>query len=652
MKKLLIELKSDLCSFGGNGFAGVVDMDLEFDTDGLPFLPTKRMKGLLRESALDILDCCDADKHKEYKESFDLVFGVAGREHAGALILDNGRLANASHVDDCTSLRTRTAMEDGQAKEHSLRTMRVVNRGSIFEARMEFPEERRGFIELCCKGVRHMGLNRTRGYGEVCCRIEEQAGDESHTLAFAPVALADGTAAQTFVVTLDEPVIVADRSGKPHECESYLPGNLLYGCFASRWIDKHGADADFRRIFLKGAVKFSAAFPVDEDGVVYRPAPITLKTDKEKKRIADGSANTEFCKPLGGFVCGDTAYKVSHDIFAHHARPNDKSIGHATDAQGQFYGYKALSRRQAFACRIIGGKEDLEKLEKIAPQALRLGRSRTAQYGAATLAAAESCAAQRVSIPAGAAFRAVVQTPLILADAKDGAIRPDVKLLADAINDTAPGAKITSASISETVAAGYNAKWRLPRPQMRAVAEGSVVVFENTGGELSLEALRHFGLRTGEGFGEVLFEAIPENGERKLHSKSLARTGVARSTANARKQELKSAAMRYAKGKAYGNSAASRMLGMLRKSSDFAGFALELNGFEQPKAKTEAVLLCIGRENRLAVQTGDFRSFFETKARNISSINNAEGFDEYKIWLEAVLTQVKYNNRDGKGGCG
>jgi CRISPR-associated protein Csx10 len=156
--RIRLDLKSDLCSYGGDGFAGVVDLDIVYDIDGLPFIPSKRLKGLLRESAVEILD---------YDASFaDIsagLFGEPGQAQGGSLKLGNGRLLDQAPGKDHTSLRTRTAMENGQAKNGSLRIMRVVKKGEAFIFDVDCGESHKKFLEMCCKGTRHLGLNRTRG---------------------------------------------------------------------------------------------------------------------------------------------------------------------------------------------------------------------------------------------------------------------------------------------------------------------------------------------------------------------------------------------------------------------------------------------------------------------------------------------------------
>ncbi|MDR1639696.1 MAG: hypothetical protein LBC41_12365 [Clostridiales bacterium] len=624
--RIKLDLKSDMCSYGGDGFAGVVDMDIVYDIDGLPFIPSKRLKGLLRESAIEILDY-----DPSFQATNDALFGESGKIQGGSLKLGNGRLLDQTPGKDHTSLRTRTAMENGQAKNGSLRVMRVVKKGESFVFDVECDSSHRKFLEMCCKGMRHLGLNRTRGLGEVACTIEDTGVEPS-----AKFDLSEGV-----LIELLEPVIVADRAGKPLECEYYLPGTLLCGYFASRYAKVHGENADYRRMFLQGEVSFTAAFPTDSDGTVYHHAPLSLRVSKDKISAAENSSNPKFSKPLGGFINDGTPLSVSLEVFAHHARPADRSIGKASESEGEFYAYKALSRGQKFVCRINGSKNDLKAISSLLEPTVHLGRSRTAQYGTAKISATKAVLPKPLQVPAGGKFRAIVQTPLILVD-DQGTNRPDPSLL-----NIGEGFEVSKVVLTETVVAGYVAKWLLPRQQARAIAEGSVIEFVNSGKARSVNAAGFYGLRTNEGFGELRFEEIPKSAEQTL-KESVTSTRVLLSTQGSRDQELKLKGMTYAKSVKHNNSSVARILVMLAKCKSFLEFARELDKFEQPDAKQAAVLLCIGTKSKLEVMTGDFKKIFEEEAKSTSG---AENFDSYKIWLRAALTQIKYNNRNKKGGA-
>ncbi|MBR3314560.1 MAG: hypothetical protein IKG18_10520 [Atopobiaceae bacterium] len=73
--ELTIALKSDLCSGSGDGFSSGIDTDVCYDTKGIPIIPGRRIKGCLREAALDIYPECD--------DLINLVFGTSGSGTGG-----------------------------------------------------------------------------------------------------------------------------------------------------------------------------------------------------------------------------------------------------------------------------------------------------------------------------------------------------------------------------------------------------------------------------------------------------------------------------------------------------------------------------------------------------------------------------------------
>lgn len=45
--KLQIQLKSDLCASSGDSFGSLIDNDICYDKYGFPYIPAKRLKGIL-----------------------------------------------------------------------------------------------------------------------------------------------------------------------------------------------------------------------------------------------------------------------------------------------------------------------------------------------------------------------------------------------------------------------------------------------------------------------------------------------------------------------------------------------------------------------------------------------------------------------------
>lgn len=205
MKKIrmTIELLSDTLPGSGKGFGAVIDSDVQYDECGIPYFPSKRVKGSLRNSLNDLLEMPAVwnalnIKDKENKERIlDSVFGKRGEvqpsifEISDFQIKDYGSvkswfnylkyqypdiLSNEKILSTLTNIRRQTSIKDGVAIEHSLRSSRVVNKGLIFEAYIDFDNDNKDneqLLALACANLRRIGLKRNRGLGSIKCELEK-----------------------------------------------------------------------------------------------------------------------------------------------------------------------------------------------------------------------------------------------------------------------------------------------------------------------------------------------------------------------------------------------------------------------------------------------------------------------------------------------
>lgn len=201
---LNIELLSDTLIGSGEGWGATIDSDIVFDKYGLPYIPAKRIKGCLRESAVEIMEMLKQIEVLSVSEEeidslleIDSFFGKAGRAESGELSFSNAYVENYplnkqwvewleykygsifskdAVLNTFTSIRRQTAIEkNGVKKEHSLRISRVLNRGLKFSARIETLEEIKNeqidFLSFAARNLRHIGTNRNRGFGFVSCSL-------------------------------------------------------------------------------------------------------------------------------------------------------------------------------------------------------------------------------------------------------------------------------------------------------------------------------------------------------------------------------------------------------------------------------------------------------------------------------------------------
>ncbi|MHB1645392.1 MAG: RAMP superfamily CRISPR-associated protein [bacterium] len=183
--QIAIRLKSDALIGSGEGFGSIIDTDVVFDDLGLPYIPAKRVKGIMLESAQELNEMLNIFNKSV---NIDNIFGKKG-EKEGLVYFSNFYLENYANIREwleyyckktkiinkqsiiaqMTSLRYSTAIDSktNLAKEGSLRTERIINSGKIFASDIYFPEKLEENIALICQNTRRIGTKRTRGLGEI-----------------------------------------------------------------------------------------------------------------------------------------------------------------------------------------------------------------------------------------------------------------------------------------------------------------------------------------------------------------------------------------------------------------------------------------------------------------------------------------------------
>lgn len=209
--KLTVKLLSPSLIGSAEGFGAIIDSDIVFDENGIPFIPSKRVRGLLRDSAIEVLEIfylsgINIIKFSKKEDSFDIIdelFGKAGQSYSSPLFISNLNVIEYENMkrwlsylswnfpafvnpekvrNYFTEIRQQTSIDEerGVAKKHSLRTIRVAKKGLEFEGNLYLYEERDDFKKLlyfACLNLRRLGTRRTRGFGEIECRLFDKQGE-------------------------------------------------------------------------------------------------------------------------------------------------------------------------------------------------------------------------------------------------------------------------------------------------------------------------------------------------------------------------------------------------------------------------------------------------------------------------------------------
>ncbi len=209
---LCVRLLSRAVIASAEGYGALIDTDIVFDEVGLPYIPARRIKGCLRDSAIEVLDMLfeakiegflDLTIERSDKFRYKLVnevFGVPGMDTPSKVSLTNLHIREYPLIkqwleylteardskdlisrDSITAFYTDTTKstaidkDTGTAKETSLRTTRSVKAGLEFCGEIKMATCTAAHERLLClaaANLRSMGSMRTRGFGRVRCEIE------------------------------------------------------------------------------------------------------------------------------------------------------------------------------------------------------------------------------------------------------------------------------------------------------------------------------------------------------------------------------------------------------------------------------------------------------------------------------------------------
>lgn len=554
--KIRIELKSDTCVSSGESVLGIIDTEVVFDKYGIPIIQGKRIKGLLLEASKDLLDLGLTTQN-----NIDEVFGKSGSNEFQNVYFNDATiigysnfyenikkiknnenykiLANENNLKDYfTYIRTQTKIgKDGVAETNSLRNIRVIKKGFIFEAdidiNQDISQESKDLLKKAAKIIRHIGVSRTRGLGEIKCEIIDKTSNNK----INNVKLNENKDnILTYKIKLKQPCVID---------ESYIPGGVILGIFAGSYLRKTKGvssknahnDENFKRLFLSNSVVYECAYPSVDDEVFY-PMPLSILKNKYQDNgdIIDLAAydlsdidaidildNKQKMGEEFALISDEgeilKTLNVEKEIIYHHKRSTDRTIGHVlkdddannTD-KGQLFNYQSIVKETEFIGRIKGNPKDIELLKNLIPDGskIHIGRSKSAQYGLAKINYIYNQEVETEEIDDKIVI--TLQSPMILLN-EFGMDVTDLKMVAKEVlkQDIDDDDIYCYGDLINT--GGYNAKWNMPKEQHTAIKQGSVIVVNNI--EIDEEEAnklqnQYYGEKINEGYGKI---SINKHGE-------------------------------------------------------------------------------------------------------------------------------------------
>lgn len=229
MKDLQLEitLESDALVGSGESYGSIIDGDVVFESNGLPYIPAKRIKGCLRDSAEELLflfhkadpeykikneidlEACFGQRYSEEKKGTkeeDKFRGDSGKVYYNNLMLSgykdlsnwlhfiykknsNGKInkdyanlfSKEAVLAHYTRIKRQTSIdaETGTAKNTSLRTMRVLKKSLVFQGNISIPDEKKILytLALAVSNFQSLGTSRNRGLGSITAKLKENKID-------------------------------------------------------------------------------------------------------------------------------------------------------------------------------------------------------------------------------------------------------------------------------------------------------------------------------------------------------------------------------------------------------------------------------------------------------------------------------------------
>ncbi len=543
-----IQLISDLCISDGGVYNSSLDTDVCYDKFGFPFIPAKRLKGCLRECAQELTDWGD---HIDISK----LFGDKGNQR-GAVRLHDAFLrdydvlkreieGNEKHViyhpqhvlEQYTYIRTQTAVDydSGVALDNSLRTMRVIKKGLVFNSVVELQEEEllQDFAK-CCKLLKHMGIARTRGLGEVSCRLDlNPINTETIESVCELVHEADTL---WYTISLEEPVILKSTNGGESKTLDYIEGNKIMGIIAERM--KLNDKDEFTDILDKGNLVFSNAY-ITHMGNRLTEVPgnfFSIKnnnTEFVNKIYEAGNEDITLGKQLNSmkhtYVGFDAEERlITKDVCVenryHHRRPDDKSIGRAADdasGDSNFYQMSSIKSGQKFSGFIAGNPDQIDTVYRILSENKEayIGYSRSSEYGKVEIECTKSEILENIDWKQIRRFSVKLESPTIIYG-KNAMYSVDTDdLLSEilcylGIDKDVIDKKQTVFYLKYEDIGGYNVTWNARKPMITAFDKGTVVdIVLKEDIDFSAPKVFFIGERCMEGYGEVTIEPYSTNGK-------------------------------------------------------------------------------------------------------------------------------------------
>lgn len=557
---LTITLCSDLCAGSGYAYAGVIDSDICYDDFGLPYIPAKRLKGCMRESAQSILYDFIS------QEDVEKLFGAAGEKSCGLLAINNARITNYDKIveelkalkkngsevvayssqqeilNQFTQIKAQTSIdENGVADDNTLRYTRVVkqyspitNKPLVFETEITLMQATTDLEEILKKialATRNIGMHRNRGMGSVTCKLVFDKEIEENTIKSSAIENKKTQEESQWVVLSyqlknSQPLMLG--SNDDQASETCIRGQRVLGVLAGTYLaskETSAQDQTFVDLFLAGQAIFTNLVPY-KNGQAYYPAPLFLNQLKKTKKIVNtqfsytGDANEEYDpsngnqpkKLKGKYVFFDDKNRadiaeVEQTMIYHHSHYKKNADG----VEGILYTQSAVQENQCYTGQVYVKEQYASVVKDLLEKSeFCFGRSRSAQYGKCVLLNkienkniekvffnGKKGQTVMVTLLSDGIFQSTKGTGYsIYYDDLQKAVAEELGIEADQTEQEKFHSMIQTKELN-----GYQTMWNLHKQTVPAVAAGSVFVYRL---QSDIKITKRFiGEKNLEGYGQI-----------------------------------------------------------------------------------------------------------------------------------------------------
>jgi len=535
-----IVLLSDTLIGSAEGCGATIDKDSVFDEVGLPIIPGKRIRGLLKEQGKllhnngylknSIIDLFGEEGNTDKKQDYLSVSNftvLEYKENKASLYskIKEKKITRSEVIKCFTTLRTMTRIdEDGIAEDSSLRTFRLLKKGAEFIGELSFKKSQKEDFDNMIMLLRRVGTMRNRGLGHIKCSISEKnipVSEVSDNLVSGQKLV--------YKITTLEPLIITQHSDDPNMYETlqYIRGTVIQGVFAQNYLKSNKADSVFTRLIVKGDTVFSNAYPFYENNSFF-PAPLSIVREKYAQKKAHNLLLKSIEEQTSGISSlvniKETkiqALTIPQEIRLHNKINNQTRVSD----DGKLFNYQSLPAGMVFKGHIfVNNQADIKIINSLIKSGseLRIGRSALSEYGKVLfewITEDESCIKDN-------------SKPVIMRLLSDTIIynkfgfsslnyqdinnylKGEVKIHHEREVNVDKKNKLTIPNIvsKKSRIEGFLNVWKLRKPSENVFASGSCFWLDKLPDNAEDLENKGLGERTVEGYGEVLFSTVEKSG--------------------------------------------------------------------------------------------------------------------------------------------